>query len=184
MTTARDTIFSGDFGEVAQFYSELRRRLYKRASQKFSSFIATPISYRDCIQADSWAQEEPKRRNDWHWTAEHSGYQKAFKRFDIAFKQGQKLVSLSYGMPTAHSSGLKINLIESTPFKDDKLGFKGFELISYAAQVYAAMLGADEIRIMRPTSVKTRSYYEAQGYHYVSQVHKPSLPDYCVLKLR
>ncbi|MBB3059726.1 hypothetical protein FHS09_000534 [Microbulbifer rhizosphaerae] len=51
-------------------------------------------------------------------------------------------------------------------------------------RVYAAMLGADEIRVMKPTSAKARDHYASFGYEYVSQEHKPSLPDYCVMKLR
>lgn len=184
MITARDMDFSGDFSEVTTFYSELRQLLYKRVNQKYAQFMATPINHRDCMTADSWANFEPERRGDWFWSAEYHGYQKVFKRFDIAFKQNQKLVSLAYGIPTAHKTGLKINLIESTPFREHKLGIKGFELVSYAAQVYAAMLGADEIRVMRPTSKKARSYYGSWGYEYVSQEHKPSLPDYCVMRLR
>ena len=70
------------------------------------------------------------------------------------------------------------------PFEEDKLGAKGFELIDYAAQVYAAMLGEDEIRIMRPTSEKARPYYGSYGFDYVSNEKKLSLPDYCVMKLR
>ena len=184
MKSARETVFSGKFSEVAQFYSELRRLLYQEVNQRYSQFIASPISHRDCVEADSWSKVEPQLRNDWHWVVEYPGYRKCFKRFDIAFKQGGKLTSLSYGVPTAHNTGLKIDLIESTPFTADKLGIKGFELISYAAQVYAAMLGADEIRVMKPTSAKARDHYVSFGYEYVRQEHKPSLPDYCVMKLR
>lgn len=184
MMNARETIFSGEFAEVKEFYTELRKILYQKASQQFGSFYATPISHVDCITADAWAKEEPRGRNDWFWSAEYPTYQKIFKRFDIAYKQNNRLVSLSYGVPTAHKTGLKINLIESTPFKEDKLGVKGFELISYAAQAYAAMLGANEIRIMKPTSEKARSHYGSFGYQYVSNKDKPSLPSYCVMKLR
>ena len=184
MTSARDRTFSGDFAEVVQYYSELRQLLYKTVNQKYLQFRATPISYSDCLIADSWSNIQPQRRSDWHWKAEYHGYRRAFKRFDIAFKQNQKLVSLSYGIPTAHSTGLKVNLIEATPFTKDKLAVRGFELISYAAQAYAAMLGADEIRIMQPTSPRVCSYYCSMGYEYVSQEHKPSLPAYCVMRLR
>ena len=184
MTSARETVFSGEFAEVKEFYTELRKMLYKRVTQRYPSFYATPISHSDCVLADSWAKEDPRGRNDWFWTVEYPSYQKLFKRFDIAFKQNNKLVSLSYGIPTAHKTGLKVNLIESTPFKADKLGERGFEQIAYAAQVYAAMLGADEIRIMKPTSERTRSYYCSYGFEYVSNKNKPSLPDYCIMKLR
>ena len=184
MPSARETVFSGEFAEVREFYSELRRILYQRSTKQFPPFSATPISYRDCATADAWSKTAPQGRNDWNWTVEYPAYQKIFKRFDIAFKQGGKLVSLSYGIPTAHKTGLKVNLIESTPIVEDKLGVKAFELITYSAQVYAAMLGADEIRIMRPTSEKTRSYYGSYGYEYVSNKNKPSLPDYCVMRLR
>lgn len=184
METARDTEFNGDFKKVKLFYRELRKELYKDVQQRYGQFNATSISYNDCIIADSWRRIEPKRRSDWQWVIEHQGYQKSFKRFDIAFKQSGKLVSLSYGEPTQHKASLKVDLIESTPFKEDKLGVKAFEAISYAAQVYAAMLGADEIRIMKPTSPESRSYYCSFGYEYVSNSHKPSLPDYCVMKLR
>lgn len=121
MKSARDTVFSGEFAEVKEFYEELRKILYQRTSKRFPPFYATPISHRDCITADSWAKSDPRGRNDWFWVAEYPSYQKFFKRFDIAFKQGGKLVSLSYGVPTAHNTGLKVNLIESTPFEDDKL---------------------------------------------------------------
>lgn len=107
-----------------------------------------------------------------------------FKRFDIAFKSSGKLAGLAYGVPTAHKTGLKIDLIEATPIRDDKHGRKVFELISYSAQVYAAMLGADEIRIMKPTTASTRAYYESWGYDYVDNSEKPSRPDYCVMRLR
>lgn len=184
MRNARDTEFGGDFNKVKVFYQQLRKELYKDVLQRYAQFIATPISYNDCVIADSWSRIEPKRRSDWRWVAEYSGYQKSFKRFDIAYKQNGKLVSLSYGEPTQHKTGLKVDLIESTPFKEDKLGVRAFEAISYAAQVYAAMLGADEIRMMKPTSPESRSHYCSFGYEYVSNSHKPSLPDYCVMKLR
>jgi hypothetical protein len=184
METARNTPFTGDFTEVKNYYSELRRLLYNKVMTRYPQFLATPISYKDCIEADSWSKQEPNRRNQWYWTTEHAEYQRFFKRFDLAFKQGGKLVSLSYGVPTAHKTGLKINIIESTPIKVDKLGIKGFETMSYAAQIYAAMLGANEIRIMTPTSSKARAHYCSFGYKYVSNAHKPSLPDYCVLELK
>ena len=184
MTNMRDTVFSTDFAEVREFYAELRRAIYPRASQRFPSFYATPISHRDCVIPDSWSDVDPRGRKDWFWVAEYAGYQKIFKRFDIAFKQSNKLVSLAYGVPTAHRTGLKVNIIESTPFKEDKLGEKGFELISFAAQVYAEILGANEIRIMKPTSEKARSHYSDHGYEYVGNERKPSVPDYCVMKLR
>lgn len=184
MRSARDTLFDGDFNKTKEYYSELRKELYKDLRQNFGQFIATPISFSDCLEADSWKKIEPEKRNDWHWTNAYHVYQKAFKRFDIAFKQGGKLVSLSYGIPTAHKTGLKVELIESTPFKEDKLGVKSFQVISYAAQVYAAMLGANEIRVMKPTSPESKAHYCSFGYEYVSNSHKPSLPDYCVMKLR
>lgn len=184
MRNARDAEFDGNFQKVKAFYAELRRELYKDVQQRYAQFIATPISYNDCITADSWRKIEAERRSDWFWMTEHPGHQRSFKRFDIAFKQGGKLVSLSYGEPTRHKTGLKIDLIESTSFKEDKLGVKAFEAISYAAQVYAAMLGADEIRIMKPTSPESRLHYCSFGYEYVSNSRKPLLPDYCVIKLR
>ena len=184
MATARETLFDGDFEKVKAFYSGLRRELYKDVQQRYRQFTASKITYNDCETAVAWAQAQPKRRNDWFWQVEYRGYQRSFKRFDIAFKQNSKLVSLAYGEPTKHKTGLKIDLIESTPFKEDKLGIAAFEVISYAAQVYAAMLGADEIRVMKPTSVKARSHYCSFGYEYVSNSHKLSLPDYCVMKLR
>lgn len=183
MDSARNALFSGDYREVREFYSTLRQMLFQRVNSRYPLFIAKPISYSDCKEADSWSNIDPQGRKDWFWTAEYSHYQKFFKRFDVAFRHGAKLVSLSYGVPTAHKTGLKINLIESTPFKDDKLGIKAFEVISYAAQVYAILLGANEIRIMRPSSQKTLSHYCSFGYEYVSNEKKPSHAPYCVMKL-
>ncbi len=184
MKNARDTQFSGDFSEVKAFYAGLRRRLYNKMVQNYGQFIASPISYNDCLMADSWKRIEPQKRNDWRWSDAYNAYQKSFKRFDIAFKQGGKLVSLSYGIPTAHKTGLKVELIESTPFKEDKLGIPSFEVVAFAAQIYAFMLGADEVRIMKPTSPESRAHYCSFGYEYINNKHKPSLPDYCALRIK
>lgn len=53
MRAARETAFSGEFAEVKEFYAELRVLLYKRTSQRFPSFYATPIAHADCQVADA-----------------------------------------------------------------------------------------------------------------------------------
>ncbi len=59
MRSARETEFDGDFNKVKAFYAGLRAELYKDVRQRYGQFIAKPISYNDCVIADSWRKIEP-----------------------------------------------------------------------------------------------------------------------------
>ena len=85
-------------------------------------------------------------------------------------------------MPTQAKTKLKINIIEATPIEEHKKNTQIFELISTAAQYYAILLGADEVRIMNPLNADLSDYYATFGYNLVAPA-KGKIGTYYSLKL-
>ena len=186
MSTARDTIFnSNDFASVVRFYNLLRKEVYEHTEALHPPFKCSKITLSDAINADTWRTVNHRaERSEWSWVQAFKNYdsKSAFKRFDLCVKNGSNLVGLAYGMPTKAKTKLKIDIIESTPIKEHKLNGGAFEIISTSAQAYAALLGADEIRIMNPLNKELSNFYGRFGYERVEPVKK-SLGVYCSMKL-
>ena len=187
MTSARDTDCSGlSFSEALRFYGDLRKVLYDEMRVVFPGFMCSPISMRHAVEADGWVSaEHTASRSMWRWVDAHQYYndKKRFKRYDIAINAGGNLLGLAYGMPSQAKTKLKVNILEGTPYKVHKKNTRIFELISESAQIYADLLGADEVRIMRPVNEDVANYYCSYGYEFVEPAGK-NIPVYCSLKLR
>ncbi len=184
MTTARETKFSGNYKEVQDYYRDLRSFVFAQTLEAYpdNSLSANSIRLIDAMTADAWAEEEPEKRNYWSWVDAFHYYNKQAKRFDLCISRSGELVGLSYGIPTAHKSKLKIELVEGTPFSLHKGGLKVFNVVSTAAQIYALLLGADEVRVMNPVNDRVRDFYCSLGYAYVKP-KKTSLIPYCTIKV-
>lgn len=182
MSGARSKDFSNHtFLETKQYYNELRKVLYDQLKEDFVGFNFTPITFADAVQADAW---KGKGRDEWSWKAAYEVYQRksSFKRFDLCIKHAGFVSGLTYGMPTQTKTKLKVDIIESTPFREHKNNQKIFEIISTAAQYYAVLLGADEVRIMNPLNDDLVKYYCSYGYEFVEPVKK-KLGTYCSMKI-
>ncbi|PUA28444.1 MAG: hypothetical protein B0W54_18545 [Cellvibrio sp. 79] len=173
------------FKEVASYYGELRQALYEELNEIYPWFKCGRISHSDAIQADQWRHlVKSPARAEWRWVDAYSFYNRknAFKRFDLCIKNGSNVVGLAYGEPTVSKSTLKIDIIEATPYQEYKKGIKTFEVVSRAAQYYAILLGADEVRIMNPLSKELANYYCSFGYEYVEPRAK-HIGVYCSMKI-
>lgn len=139
----------------------------------------------DAIQADKWRHiDTNKGRNNWSWESAYRLYRRksGFKRFDLSVKSGANVTGLSYGEPSQAKTKLKIDIVEATPFKKHKQNTQIFDVISTAAQFYAVLLGADEVRIMNPLNDDLVNYYCSFGYDYVTP-KKTKLGVYCSMKV-
>jgi len=187
MVTAREKNFSDlGFGELVQFYADLRKLMYTEMNDVFPGFSTEPVTLNLAMEADKWSGiNHAKSRELWSWVDAFHYYsdKKRFKRFDISIKNSGLLLGLAYGMPTKAKTKLKINVIEATPYAVHKKNTRIFELISESAQIYASLLGADEVRIMRPANNDVANYYCSYGYEYVKPTNK-SMPVYCTLKIK
>lgn len=169
-----------------RFYDNLRKALYDEMRAVFPGFACSPINLRDARQADTWVDvDHSGSRSMWRWVDAYSHYndKKRFKRYDIAIKTGANLIGLAYGMPSQTKTKLKVNILDGTPYEAHKKDARIFELISASAQIYADLLGADEVRIMRPANQDVANYYCSYGYEYVEPAGKKMLV-FCSLKLR
>lgn len=186
MQSAREMDFSAmEFREVTKFYRELRGLLYSDLAANFPGLQFGSITEQDAAVADTWDSIDPNKGRDllnWKAAFKHYTAKTRFKRFDLRIKNGGNLVGLSYGMPSKVKTQLKIDLIESTPISLHKGNTKALEVITYAAQMYGILLGADEIRIMRPINRTVIDLYERYGFDFVESQCKRT-PHYCSMKL-
>lgn len=186
MGTARNTMFEGnEFSQVVRFYEQLRKEVYVHTETIDPQFKCLEISHSDAIKADTWQTiNHTRERSQWSWLHAYKCYnsKSSFKRFDLCIKNGSNLVGLAYGMPTKSKGKLKIDIIESTPVKKDKLNCSIFEIISTGSQAYAALLGANEIRLMNPLNEELSKFYSRFGYERVEPAKK-NLGIYCSMRL-
>lgn len=118
--------------------------------------------------AKRW-EASPERSHDADWSWSHGFRQYAYrhpKRFDLAIWYAKaQLCGLSIGKPTYAGPRLRLDIIEGAPWQHPLKG-KVVELTVLAARTYAASLGADQIRIMRPVNAEVIRYYEAHGFTF------------------
>lgn len=186
MDSAKEKDFSQlNFNEITSFYSELRIRIYLRMKKNYPTYNFSKISQRYANAADQWRNiDHCNSRKAWSWVQAYEYYNKKskFKRFDMAISRDSHLVGLAYGLPTVSKSNLKIDLVEATPISEHKNNTKIFDIISTSAQMYASLIGANEVRIINPLNSELVNYYESFGYNYVKCQHD-SHTTYCSLKM-
>lgn len=109
------------------------------------------------------------RKVDWNWKDDIKHLQYRYpKHFEVALWQGAGLIALSFGRPTYQGTALRLDVIEARP---PELGERPavFGHIAIAYEIYAGLINAREIRIMKPINAQVRSYYESFGYQYVTR---------------
>lgn len=152
------------YQEAIEFYSALREKSWQLAMTKLEGISLMPISFCTAQIADQWKQKT-ECPAVWSWVNAHGYYAKKFKRFEVSAWSRGELQGLSYGRPTQRSKDtLKLELIEGSPIRDRNVINRVFPIIHIAAQVYALMLGADEIRIMNPVNEAVVCHYELYGF--------------------
>ncbi len=133
-----------------------------------------------------WLDMECSRpRAGWSWQEAAKEYRKSFpKRFELSIWYNGKLCGLSYGRPSAGKARMRVELIEGAPRSGNPLGPRRVVPITIMnATAYAGILGAKELRIMRP-SKPLISYYESLDFEYVPSTGAEHFPDYLYKILR
>ena len=150
--------------EAREFYAALREKSRQLAMTKLEGVSLMPISFHTAKIADYW-KLKAQYPAAWSWVDAHRYYTKKIKRFEVSAWCHGELQGLSYGRPTQRSKDtLKLELIEGSPIRDRHAVNRIFPIIHIAAQAYAIMLGADEIRIMNPVNEAVSRYYESYGF--------------------
>ena len=125
----------------------------------------TEISQRALIYSKAWAADI-NRKVDWPWAEGYKSY--AFRypnRFELATWYGSALVGLSLGRPSYAGTRLRLEFIEANPSSNPLKG-RIVPITISAAELYANIIGASELRIIDPIDKKLIEYYSSFGYRY------------------
>lgn len=109
------------------------------------------------------------RKDDANWSWEDSIPSYSYrnpKRFDLAiWYANSQLCGLCIGKPTFTGARLRLDVIEGSPLNHPLKG-KVVSISISAAEAYADLIGADQIRIMRPLNKDLIRYYQNHGFTY------------------
>lgn len=156
-------------GETKQRYEKFRRIAHDFTEKEFinSNVKLREISHKDVVEADLWNNNwnESNKVATWEWKSMYADYRSntGLKRFDTALVMNGQLCALCYGIPTKTKLTLKIHAISRNPLNNPLEG-KVLEIVLFAANAYARILGADELWICNPMNSKLIEVYERSGY--------------------
>ncbi|WP_444926406.1 hypothetical protein ACJJI4_21425 [Microbulbifer sp. TRSA002] len=136
--------------------------------------------------SEAWCDMACSRpRAEWSWQEASAEYRKRYpKRFELSIWYQGNLCGLSYGRPSFGKSRMRIELIEGAPRSGNPLGPRRVVPITIMnATAYAGILGAKELRIMRPAQPLI-GYYESLDFTYVPSTGAQHFPDYLYKVIR
>ncbi|MCC5825461.1 hypothetical protein [Alkalimonas sp.] len=168
--------------QADQTYAQLREQSRIAVAEELplryqESVTFDDITGRAMAQLSRW-QTHPDRRVMWSWQQWATRYAALYpKRFELTIWFHSLLCSVSLGRPTWGAGKLRLDMIESSPERTPLSG-NTTNLTVAAAQAYARIIGATQIRIMNPINSKVRSHYESLGFIYVGGKN-----DYCIKDL-
>ncbi len=149
-------------------YDKIRKDTLKSISSQIDSISNLEFKLIDnlaLIEAGKWIMSD-NRLATWDWSKYGSFKMQYPKRFELALWHNNNLASLSLGRPTYNATGLRLDFIERNP---DYTDIKVFQITLAAMNVYADVLGANELRIMNPINDEVKKYYETFGLQYVEK---------------
>lgn len=137
------------------------------------------ICQKSLIQAKMW-DDDPKRLVDWPWDIGYRDYSyRNPKRFELATWYGNTLAGLSLGRPSYAGTRLRLEFIESRP-SSSLLKGRIVPITISVAELYASIIGAEELRIIDPIDSRLIEYYSSFGYTYSSAVSEKNHKHYLV----
>ncbi len=89
------------------------------------------------------------------------------KRLELALWSGGELDCLAIGRPTYHGHGLRLDFLEAMIRSND---YKAFPIVLLAMEVFAAALGASELRLVHPINETMKIHYQKLGFTYGTKV--------------
>ena len=152
-------------------YDLLREQSLNVAQKNLPSGLKDTVQLKNIssvalAQATRWENSLSRSDDaDWSWSKGSRDY--AFrhpKRFELAvwFANAQ-LCGLSIGKPTFSGNRMRLDVIEGAPW-EHPLKRKIVGITIAAAEVYADLIGADQLRIMRPVNDTVVRYYQEFGF--------------------
>ena len=147
-------------------YDVLRRLALSTAQKNAPANLRyTNIDAAATSAAASW-DASGTRQVDWDWAASIPLLRRQHpKRFELALWATSDLIALSFGRPTYNGDHLRLDFLEARP---RSLGERPdiFVHVQLAYGIYARLVDAQSVRIMKPINAEVRAYYESFGYVY------------------
>jgi len=159
---------------------EVTQETLKSYYQDSGNIILGDIDDKALAASRRWLDMQCSRpRAEWSWDEAAKIYRKRHpNRFELSIWCKGSLCGLSYGRPSYASTRLRVELIEGAPRVGNPLGPNRVVPITIMnATAYAGIVGAKEIRIMKPAPSLV-SYYESLDFTYVGSHGAEHFPDY------
>lgn len=134
--------------------------------------------------ARTW-EMNPGRSADatWSWADGFRRYAYRHpKRFELAiWYRNAMLCGLSVGKPTYTGGALRLDVIEGSPERHPLKGeIVGLSVV--AARNYALLIGASQVRIMRPVNAAVVRHYQSHGFVFYKG-HESNVPSHLWLNV-
>lgn len=117
---------------------------------------------RKALTAFSEIDKTESREVDWNWNFATTYSQLYPKSFDLSIWYGNNLCSMSIGRPTFTGRGMRLDFIEkfSNTHPFPRLMFP---ISQVAFEAYGKLIGAQQLRIVKPMNKKLVSYYSSHA---------------------
>jgi hypothetical protein len=128
---------------------------------KLEGITASAISV-----AKTWSSYQSRAVN-WDWGFGYQAYSRRYpKRFELATWYGSVLAGLALGRPSYMGSHLRLDFVEALPEKNPLKG-RIVPIAISVAELYGAIIGASQLRIIDPIHTNLIDYYTSFGYTYI-----------------
>lgn len=118
------------------------------------------------------------RSVDWEWDFGVKSYRKRYpNRLELAIWYNNLICALSIGRPSYHGTRVRLDFIERTPGLNNPLKGRVTPIAVTAYEVYARLINASQIRIVRPAE-ELVNYYSSLNYVFVKGTDSNINPSY------
>lgn len=167
-----------DHSQAEQRYREYRKIAHEVTQEEFPGTRISGVTYSDVLEADRWkslaSSGARSIRADWYWSKEYPHYLNRPNRFELTVKRGGVLCAICLGQLSKNGTNVRMNLIESTPVRPSPLQMRALPIISFAASVFADIVGADELWVIDPKPA-LEDLYKEEGFGYREVYHGPRM---------
>ena len=149
-------------------YSSIREQSLISAKKKLPVYLQDKVNFRAIDnEALLWAAVwEARHRDSWYFSKKYASYARRHpKRLDLAVWHQSYLCSLATGFPVKTGKSMRLDIIESNP-DSNPLQHAVFDVNIAAFNIYAGLIGANMMKIMRPLNQKLIDYYRSKGFIY------------------
>ena len=119
----------------------------------------------------------PERKVDWDWKFGAQMYRKRYpNRFELAIWHNNTVCGLSLGRPSYNGTSVRLDFIERVSGANALKG-RVTPIAVTAYEVYARLIGATQVRIIKPADALI-TYYSSLNYVFVKGSNTNENPDY------